>query len=64
LTSHGIDEVAVSALLRRDPKMFAESRGNTMREALRRLGERLAGWNREDNDRPSIMYLRRQAESP
>jgi hypothetical protein len=62
LESHGIDASGVDALLRGDGAAFAAARTRVILASLERIGDRLAGWGREDRDRPSIGYLLRLAD--
>jgi hypothetical protein len=62
LASHCIDEAAVTALVAGDGAAFAAARGKSLIASLERMGERLAGWGRDDRDRPSIGYLLRLAD--
>lgn len=61
LRSHAISADAASALLSGDDAGFLKFRRNEIQRILISLGERLAGWERGDNDRPSIDYLLKQA---
>ena len=64
LASHAIDEPALELLKKRDSAGFADARSRIILGTLASMGERLAGWGREDRDRPSINYLRRLADGP
>lgn len=61
LRSHGISPDAAEALVRGDTEGFLQARKAFLELAVRRLGDRLAEWDR--SDRPSISYLLQQAES-
>ncbi len=62
LASHAISPDAIEPLERGAAGEFVELRRCLLQKALVDLGERLAGWGRHDNDRPSIEYLVRDEE--
>jgi hypothetical protein len=57
LRSHGISEAAAAALKAQNVSEFLRRRHEAMAQTLSDLGDRFAGWNRHDGDRPSIKYL-------
>lgn len=61
LRSHAISPRAAEALLAGDVDSFLGERVRLIREAVERLGDRLAAWS--STDRPSISYLLHQAEA-
>ena len=63
LASHGIDEGGRLALTDGNAEAVSEARARVIVESLQKIGERLAGWGREDRDRPSISYLRRRGDA-
>jgi hypothetical protein len=64
LASHAISEDAAQALVDNNSATFLAERERMIREALARLGNRLAGWSRRDRDRPSIAYLLERGTAP
>jgi hypothetical protein len=60
LASHAIGREAARALVEKDVDRLRTSRRAELTAALQALGDRLAGWRRNDNDRPSIEHIVRE----
>lgn len=59
LASHAIFEESVHALVGGGTADFVKIRHQSLAGALMSMGDRLAGWSKQDNDRPSLGYLLR-----
>jgi hypothetical protein len=57
LASHAFDESGMRAILADDIEEILHARMRVIANALASLGRRLGGWNRHDNDRPSLEHL-------